>query len=244
MSQAGTLFIVSTPIGDPRDITLRAIDVLRTCDLIACEEPKPARALLRRLEIDKPLHFLNEHTTGTAETDIITELEAGKNIALISDCGTPLLADPGDALVSECIARQIPVVSVPGASSVLAALVVSGFSLRQFSFIGFLPREKDRRATAVRELRTRTETLVLLEAPYRLQQVLSDLAHGLPVERRACVALDLTLAGERILRGTIGEICDYFAAHPFKGEFVIVIEGAHPARRDAKVTSHHPRRRN
>lgn len=226
MTPFGTLYIVSTPIGDPRDMTLRAVEVLKSCDFIVCEEPKPARALLHRLQIEKPLHFLNEHTTGKIEAELIEELLNGKSIALISDCGTPLFADPGELLVKKCIESGISVVPVPGASSLLAALVVSGFSLKSFTFVGFLPREKDLRKQAVVDLRQRKETLVILEAPYRLAQLLGDLVDGIGENRNAIVARDLTLAGERVHRDTLGGLKAYFTEHPFKGEFVVVIEGS------------------
>src|SRR5689334_23037679 len=134
MSSDGILYIVSTPIGDSRDITLRAIDILKECDLIVCEEWKPAKSLLRKYSIEKELLQLNEHSKSDDEDEIIELLRSGKKIALISDCGTPLIADPGATIVAKCIAEHISVVAVPGVSSILAALVVSGFSLQQFSF--------------------------------------------------------------------------------------------------------------
>jgi 16S rRNA (cytidine1402-2'-O)-methyltransferase len=224
---SGTLYLISTPIGNEKDITLRAIDILNECDLVICEEWKPARRLFQFHKIDKPLVRLNEHSTAEDEKEIVDLLLLeNKTIALISDCGTPLIADPGSSLVKTCIAFGITVIPVPGASSILAAVVVSGFSLEQFSFIGFLPREKDERKHAASALRNRTETLVLLEAPYRLQQVIADLTDGIGTERQACVCLDLTLANEKIIRGSLAEIREYFQQRPFKGEFVIVIKGA------------------
>lgn len=222
---SGSLYIVSTPIGDPTDITLRAIEILRSCDIIVCEEFRPAKALLHKLQIDKPLMQLNEHSKGGDIDEIIEELRLEKNIALISDCGTPLIADPGSALVKKCIEEEIQVVPIPGVSSILAAIVVSGFSLEQFSFVGFLPREKTERKKAAMLLRNRPETMILLEAPYRLQQVLADLESGIGSNRNACVCLDMTLPKEQIIRGTLSEIKAYFESSPFKGEFVIIIEG-------------------
>ncbi len=223
----GTLYIISTPIGNDKDISFRAIELLKECDVIVCEEWKPARRLLHHYQIDKPLLQLNEHSSAEDEKEIVDLLLLEKkNIALISDCGTPLIADPGSSLVKHCINFGIAVVPVPGASSILAALVVSGFSLTQFSFVGFLPRERTERKQAAAALRNRQETLILLEAPYRLQQLLSDLTEGIGTERQACVCLELTLPAEKIIRGTLSEIREYFSHHPFKGEFVIVTEGA------------------
>ncbi|HYM21065.1 MAG TPA: 16S rRNA (cytidine(1402)-2'-O)-methyltransferase [Candidatus Kapabacteria bacterium] len=235
MSPSGALYIVSVGIGDARDITLRAIETLGKCDIIVCEEAKPARALMKYHHIEKPIILLNEHTRNTVEDEILDELAAGKNIALISDCGTPLIADPGDVLIKKCIEKNITITPIPGASSILAALVVSGFRLDQFSFIGFLPREKSARARAASELKNRTETLVLLEAPYRLAQILDDLRLGIGSERKIAVCLDLTLAGERIYRGTVKSSVKYFEEHPFKGEFVIVLGPTQRPHRDRFV---------
>ncbi len=191
-----------------------------------CEEAKPAKRLLSKLQIQKEFILLNEHTTTEATAEALSILKEGRNLALISDDGTPLLADPGSELVRECIAHGITVVPIPGASSVLAALVASGFSLLSFTFVGFLPRDKTGRKKAASEYKNRKETLVFLEAPYRLGQLLEDLCDGLGNDRRAVICLDLTMPSERFERGTLASIQKYFAEHPFKGEFVIVVEGA------------------
>ena len=221
----GTLFIVSIPIGNQSDISARAIETLRSSDVILCEEAKPARRFLSQLGIQKDLILLNEHTTTEATDEALTQLKTGKTIALISDDGTPLLADPGSELVKECIALGIAVVPVPGASSVLAALVASGFSLLSFTFVGFLPREKSDRKKAARYLANKKETLILLEAPYRLNQLLQDLSEGIGHERKAVVCRDLTMPTEKFERGTLGKLLSHFNDHPFKGEFVVVVEG-------------------
>ena len=231
----GKLYIVSTPIGDRGDITLRAIEILKSSDLIVGEEAKPARALLAKHSIEKPLVLLNEHSNNSMVEEIIEEIESGKTVSLISDCGTPLIADPGNTLVAKCIDRGIDVHPIPGASSILAALVVCGFSLERFSFVGFLPRNKPDRISAAKTLRAKEETLVLLEAPYRLLQLLEDLELGIGSSREAVVACDLTLPTERIARGTLGELHEQFEANKFKGEFVIVIEGSNLAKRDTKM---------
>ncbi len=221
----GKLYIVSTPIGNLNDITIRAIEILRECDLIVAEEAKPTRALLRAHKIEKSLIFLNEHSTQEVEEEIVAELESGKNIALISDCGTPLLADPGAKLVALCRDRGISMTAIPGASSILAALVVCGFPLDKFSFVGFLPREKSERKQAAASLRSRSETLIILEAPYRLSQLLSDLDDGIGGKRECVVCTNLTMPNEKIHRGSIMEIKEHFIASPFKGEFVVILRG-------------------
>ncbi len=222
----GTLYIVSIPIGNPADISARAIETIRNCDTLLCEEAKPARRFLIGIQIQKEFILLNEHTTKDATAEALALLENGKALALISDDGTPLLADPGSELVRECIARKIKIVPIPGASSILAALVASGFSLLSFTFAGFLPRDKTERKKAASEYKNRKETLVFLEAPYRLTQLLQDLYDGMGKDRMAAVCIDLTMPSERFERGTLDTILKHFTEHPFKGEFVVVIEGA------------------
>ena len=223
---SGTLYIVSTPIGNPADISARATEAIRNCDMLLCEETKPARRFLAGLQIQKEFILLNEHTTKDATAEALTLLENSKTLALISDDGTPLLADPGSELVKECIARGITIVPIPGASSILAALVASGFSLLSFTFAGFLPRDKAERKKAASDYKNRKETLVFLEAPYRLNQLLQDLSDGIGQDRRAVVCIDLTMPSERFERGTLGSLVKHFNEHPFKGEFVVIVEGA------------------
>ncbi|HEY3874080.1 MAG TPA: 16S rRNA (cytidine(1402)-2'-O)-methyltransferase [Candidatus Kapabacteria bacterium] len=225
----GKLLLVSVPIGNVGDITLRAIESLKNADAILCEDLKPARRLLHDLQITKELLPLNEHTEKEATEEALALLYEGKTLALISDAGTPLVADPGQRLVRSAIEQGIEIIPVPGASSILAALVVSGFRSDTFYFAGFLPREKSERTKAARKLSEREETIMLLEAPYRLSQLLDDLVHGFGGKRRAAVAMNLSLPTERVARGTLFELRDQFAARPFKGEFVAVLEGR-PAR--------------
>ena len=226
---SGTLYIVSIPIGNPGDISLRAIEVIKACDTLICEEAKPARRLLVQLGAEKEFILLNEHTTTQATSEALDLLKSGKSLALISDDGTPLLADPGSELVQESIKRNIRIVPVPGASSILAALVASGFSLLSFTFAGFLPRDKTARKKAASEYKMRNETLVFLEAPYRLNQLLQDLNDALGSQRRAVLCMDLTMPSERLERGTLGSLLKYFTEHPFKGEFVLIVDGKREA---------------
>jgi 16S rRNA (cytidine1402-2'-O)-methyltransferase len=227
----GKLSVVSVPIGNMGDITLRAIEALKNADTILCEDLKPARRLLHDLQIDKPLLPLNEHTEADATSEAMTLLRSGKNLALISDAGTPLVADPGQRLVRQAIEEGIEVSPVPGASSILAALVVSGFRSDRFYFAGMLPREKLGRKNAARRLAAREETIVLLEAPYRISQLLDDLVYGFGNDRRAALAMDISMPKERVARGTLLALRDLFKPasptmrNPFKGEFVVVIEG-------------------
>jgi 16S rRNA (cytidine1402-2'-O)-methyltransferase len=227
---AGKLWVVSIPIGDVLDISSRAIRVLRDCDVILCEDLRPAHRLLHELQLSNTLPMkllipLNEHTELKAAEEALALLRLGKNLALISDAGTPLIADPGQRLVRLAIEESIEVSPVPGASSVLAALVVSGFRSDTFYFAGFLPRDKSERKQAAIKLAARQETIVLLEAPYRLAQLLDDLLAGFGPNRNACVAMELSMHKERVARGTLLSLRDSFKAHPFKGEFVVVLEG-------------------
>lgn len=223
--QFGTLYIVSTPIGNDADLTDRARQVLAECQIVIAEEPKPARRLLSKLSITKELLLLNEHTTREATEEALEYLNEGKVLALISDAGTPLLADPGSLLVRKAIDHGHKVVPVPGASSILAALVASGMSLERFTFVGFLSRDADKRKRELGDYKMRRETLIFLEAPYRLARILDDLAKGLGKNREAVVCQDLTMPSEKFRRDTLGGLVEHYGKSPFKGEFVIIVEG-------------------
>lgn len=220
----GELYVVSTPIGNLDDITLRAIEVLQSVEVIICEEQKEARRLLEHYDIDKELLELNEHNDTEATIAAVKLLAAGKKLALISDAGTPVLADPGGLLVAAAIRYGYPVHVVPGPSSILAALVRSGMPSDQFLYAGFLSRKKDERARQVRFLALEPRTIVLLDSPYRLATVLTALAEVMP-ERRAYIGCNLTMQNESHHYGTLAELSKYFAANRFRGEYAIVIEG-------------------
>ena len=166
------LYIVSVPIGNYDDITLRALKVLKDVDLVICEEIKPARRLLAHYEITKEFFPLNEHNESELATEAIEEILSGKNAALISDAGTPLFSDPGTVLVSQAIAKGIEVVPIPGASSLLTALVGSGFDLNNFYYYGWLSPKKEIRRNQLQKLKSQRELIILLETPYRLKTVL------------------------------------------------------------------------
>jgi 16S rRNA (cytidine1402-2'-O)-methyltransferase len=223
---SGTLTIVSTPIGDPKDITLRAIEILASADIILCEDLKPARRLLHELRLEKELLPLNEHTTKEATNEALELLLEGKNLALISDAGTPLLADPGSLLVKKAIENGVRVTAAPGASSLLGALVLSDMPLETFYFAGFLPRDKSDRLRRARELAAIRDTVVLFEAPYRLSQLLDDLITACGGNREAAIAVDLTTSKERVLRGPLFELREQFQRAPFKAEYVVVLRGS------------------
>lgn len=229
-ADGGQLYIVSTPIGNPDDITFRAVAVLRSVDAIVCEERKQAMELLRYHDIDKPLIELNEHNDTEATIECVKLLTAGKKLALISDAGTPLLADPGEMLVAAALKYGYPVHVVPGPSSILTALVRSGFSTEQFLYAGFLSRKKEQRYRQVQLLALEPRTIILLDTPYRLNTVLSVLSSVMP-QRRAYIGCNLTMENESHHYGTVAELTERFAQQRFRGEYVIVIEGNPDARR-------------
>ena len=222
---AGILYLVSTPIGNDDDITLRALKVLRSVDLVVCEERREGEKMLRRLEIQKPLETLNEHNEAAATTIVVRALREGKTVALISDCGTPVFSDPGQMLVKRASEAGIQVVPVPGASSLMPALTVSGFAIEQFLYYGWLSPKKERRRSELRQLIRERRAIVLLDTPYRLMALLRDMAEAFGERRRVCVAFNLTLPDEQIFHGTSKSILERFSGKEMKGEFVVVVEG-------------------
>lgn len=222
---SGTLFLVATPIGNVDDITLRAIQILKSVDMVICEERKEGERLLRHLQIEKQVEQLNEHNEAAASHNILTHLTRGKDVALVSDCGTPVFSDPGQILVRKAIEKKIKIVPIPGASSLMPALTVSGFSIDQFLFYGWLSPKKERRRAELKQLMTERRTIVLMDTPYRLVPLMRDLAETFAQSRRMCVAFNLTMPNEQMFYGTAVELYKRFSSADIKGEFVIVIEG-------------------
>ncbi len=218
------LYIVSTPIGDPDDITLRALRVLREANAVVCEELREGSRRLHSYQIENELVDLNEHTERERIPELIERLKRGETLALISDHGTPLLADPGARLIERAIREGIAVTAVPGASSLLAALVISGLPMERFRFVGLLPAKKEARQQALRGLKDERDTWVVFDAPYRLPALLSDLRDALQ-DRRIVVACNLTMPTEKVIRGTTSQVVEHFQRQPFKGEFVVVVAG-------------------
>jgi 16S rRNA (cytidine1402-2'-O)-methyltransferase len=222
---AGTLYLVATPIGNIGDITYRALEVLRAVDLVVCEERREGGRFLRHFGIDRPVETLNEHNEAAASHTILQFLLSGRSAALISDAGTPVFSDPGTQLVRGAVEAGVRVIPVPGASSLMPALTVSGFPIDQFLFYGWLSPKKERRRAELRQLQQERRTLVLMDTPYRLPSLLSDLAEAFGDSRNVCLAYNLTLPDEQIFHGTAAGLHRRFAGKPLKGEFVIVIEG-------------------
>jgi 16S rRNA (cytidine1402-2'-O)-methyltransferase len=222
---SGILYVLSTPIGDPDDITLRALRVLSEADAVVCEERRIGSTLLAHFKIAKPLLELNEHTEEDDVAGIVARMTQGESLALICDHGTPLVADPGALLVNSALRAGIRVSPVPGASSVISALVSSGLPANRFRFVGQLPPKAEMRRRALREFKDSKETLILLDAPYRLSPLLKSVQEELGDWRLTVVACNLTMPDESIVRGTLSQVRGAFELEPFKGEFICIIQG-------------------
>lgn len=217
------LYIVSTPIGNYEDISFRAVNILKSVDFIICEEFKEARRLLSHYQIEKELISLNEHNEKESSQEIFLKIKEGKSAALISDCGTPLFSDPGSLLVQMCIAAKIDVVPIPGASSLLPALIGSGFNPDKFYYAGWLSPKSDLRKKELLRLKSVKELIVLMETPYRLKAILADASKIFGGSTKIIVAFDLTLPTEKFFRGTVSEILKSVSEKNLKGEFVLLI---------------------
>jgi len=224
-----SLYLVATPIGNLEDITLRALRVLREADVIACEDTRQTGKLLAHFGIDKPTVSYHEHNEAARTQELLARLEAGAQVALVSDAGTPLISDPGYRLVTAAIAAGIPVVPVPGASAVLGALAAAGLPTDAFRFCGFLPAKSGQRRKALEELRKEDCTIIFYEAPHRIVDTLSDVS-AVYGDRPVVVARELTKFYEEFLRGTADQIGEQLAARPsVKGEITLLIGKGAPA---------------
>jgi len=219
------LYVVATPIGNLGDITLRALESLKSADLIAAEDTRHSGVMLKHFEIKKPLVSFHEHNEAMRTAQLIERLAAGANIALITDAGIPGLSDPGARLIRECIKSELPFTIVPGPSSILTALVGSGFETEKFCFRGFLPVKSGQRQRELRAAAEREETSIFFESPYRLAKTLIASADIMP-EQRLCVARELTKKFEEFRRGTASELLAFYSSRPVKGEIVLVVEGS------------------
>ncbi|KAF0151367.1 MAG: 16S rRNA (cytidine1402-2'-O)-methyltransferase [Ignavibacteria bacterium] len=222
------LYIVSTPIGNYEDITLRALNFLKEVDFIICEELKEARRLLSHYKIEKELLSLNEHNEEESSREVLSKIKEGKSAALISDCGTPLFSDPGTQLVQMCIEAKIDVVPIPGASSLMAALVGSGFKPDKFYFAGWLSPKSEIRKKELLRLKSMKEIIVLMETPYRLKAILADVSKTFGEKTNLVVAFDLTLPTEKFFRGNAAQLLNLAEKKKLKGEFVLLINNKHP----------------
>jgi 16S rRNA (cytidine1402-2'-O)-methyltransferase len=223
---AGTLFLVSTPIGNLGDMSYRAVEVLSSAALVIAEDTRHSRRLLEHYRVSTPLSSYHEHNEAKETPRLIARLRAGDSIALISDAGTPLISDPGSRLVAAALEAEIAVVPIPGASSVMAALVASGLPLERFTFFGFLPRKGRERTDILTEIVESRGTVVLFEAPNRVSATLDALVEAGAGERQAVVARELTKRFEEFKRGSVAKLASVYGKADPKGEVVLVIAGA------------------
>jgi len=219
------LYLVATPIGNLADITVRALEVLKAVDVIGCEDTRHSLNLLRHYEITKPLVSYHAHNEAMRTAELIKKLEGGGSVAIISDAGMPGISDPGHRLLRACQTKGIPYTIIPGASSVLTALIGSGFDAERFYYGGFLPVKSGQRERELLAARDRKETSIFFESPYRILKTLTVCAEHLP-DRKVCVARELTKHFEEFRRGLAGELLAHYTAHPAKGEIVFVINAA------------------
>jgi 16S rRNA (cytidine1402-2'-O)-methyltransferase len=222
-SAHGILFIVATPIGNLGDITVRALEILKSVDIIAAEDTRTTKILLDHFDIRKPLISFYSYNEQRRVPDLIDRLKQGQSIALVSDAGTPGISDPAYSIVRAAIENDVPVVPIPGPTAFVAALVVSGLPTDAFVFEGFLPVKKGRQ-TMLKRLAKEERTLILYESPHKIHRTLADIQQHLG-DRRVAVARELTKKFEEVLRGTVSSVLEKFSSRSIKGEFVIVIEG-------------------
>lgn len=221
---SGTLYLCATPIGNLHDMTERVLLTLKEVDLIAAEDTRNSIRLLNHFEIRTPMTSYHEYNKVEKAHYLVDQLLTGKNIALITDAGTPAISDPGEVLVAECQKAGVPVTSLPGCCACVTALTLSGLSTRRFCFEGFLPTDKKEKAFVLEELARETRTMILYEAPHHLKRTLSELLETLG-ERRITLCRELTKKFETIMPTTLEGAADYYEENEPKGEYVLVIEG-------------------
>ena len=218
------LYLVPSPIGNLQDITLRALDVLKQVDVILAEDTRNSARLLNHFQIQKPLTPYHQHNEHKVLQHLVDQLVAGKNMAVLTDAGTPGISDPAFLLVRECIRNNVKIETLPGATAFVPALVNSGLPINRFCFEGFLPLKKGRQ-TLLKKLATEERTMVFYESPMRLVKTLEELQTYMGPDRQAAVSRELTKLFEETKRGSLAELAQYFGTKPVKGEIVLVVEG-------------------
>ena len=223
--EKGTLYLVATPIGNLEDITLRALNTLKEVDIILAEDTRKTLKLLNHFEISKKLISFYRHNEGVKIDYVLSLLNDGKNLAVVSDAGTPGISDPGEDLVRACIENNIKIVPIPGACAFIQGLIVSGFDTTRFVFEGFLPMNKRGRKEKLSTLQNEERTLIFYEAPHKLKYTLADMIEYFGGDRRIVLARELTKIHEEYLRMTLKEALEYYEENDIKGEFVVLVEG-------------------
>lgn len=225
----GKLYLCATPIGNLGDVSARCLEVLESVDLVAAEDTRRTLQLLNHFEISKPLTSYHEHNKREKGGYIISLLKDGKNVALVSDAGTPAISDPGEDLVGLCIENGIEATSIPGPVAGINALILSGLPTRRFAFEGFLSVNKRHRKEHLAGVKNDTHTLIFYEAPHKLKNTLADMRSVFGADRKIALARELTKVHEEVMRCTIGEAVEYYSENNPRGEYVLVIEGAREA---------------
>lgn len=220
----GTLYLCATPIGNLQDMTPRVVETLRMADVIAAEDTRNSIKLLNHFDIHTPMTSYHEYNKVEKAAQLAEQLQAGKNIALITDAGTPAISDPGEVLVRLCLQEGIPVTSLPGPSACITALTLSGLPTRRFCFEGFLPAEKSKRREILEELAEESRTMILYEAPHHLLRTLEELKEALG-DRRVTLCRELTKKFETVMPTTLEQVLEYYEGQEPRGEFVLVLEG-------------------
>ena len=220
---SGKIYLVATPIGNLEDITLRAIKILKEVDIVVAEDTRQTLKLLNHLEISKPMISFHRHSKEERIEEIINKIKLGKNIALVSDAGTPVISDPGEEIVKKAIEENIEVVPIPGPCALIAGLISSGIDAKEFTFLGFLPLNSKTRKEKLKEIKTSNKTSIIYEAPHKLIQTLTDLEEYTG-NRKIVLAREITKIHEEFIEGTANEILQKI--NEPKGEFVIIIEKA------------------
>ncbi len=223
--KTGTLYIVATPIGNLEDITFRALRILKEADIIAAEDTRHTQKLLNKYEIDTPLTSYHDHNKHEKAPILVARLLDGKNVALVSDAGTPGISDPGYVLINLAVDQQVPVVPVPGATAAITALSISGLPTDSFRFAGFLPQKHCARLARLRALAKDECTIIFYEAPHKIIRTISEMLESFG-DRRAVITRELTKIHEQVLRGTLSEILIQLEKGPLKGEFTIIVHGS------------------
>ena len=223
--ETGKLYLVATPIGNLEDITLRALRILKEVDTVLAEDTRKTKQLLNHIEISKPLISFYRHNEGVKSEYVISILKEGKNLALVSDAGTPAISDPGEDLVRACIENEIEIIPIPGSVAFVQGLICSGLDTTRFVFEGFLSINRRVRKERLKELENETRTMIFYEAPHKLRNTIDDFCDTFGEERRIVLAREITKIHEEHLRFTLGEAKEYYKEKDIKGEFVIIVEG-------------------
>lgn len=232
---SGTLYLCATPIGNLGDISFRCIEILKNADIIAAEDTRRTLQLLNHFEISKPLTSYHEHNKREKGEYILSLLKENKNIALVSDAGSPAISDPGEDLVRLCIENNIDVTSVPGPVAAVNALILSGFSTKSFLFAGFLPVGKKQKKEFLENYKNNAETLIFYEAPHKLKDTLACMAEVFGFERKLALAREMTKIHEEVLRMTVQEALKHYSENAPRGEYVIVAEGTSAVKKEEEA---------